>query len=65
MEAAARLLARLARFERLEQTGAPAVVVLTELRGLLVDADAWARCEGDERARSAVRELRRKAEGMS
>jgi hypothetical protein len=65
MEAAARLLARLARFERLEQTGAPTAVVLSELRGLLVDADAWALSEGDERARAAVRELRRKAEGMS
>jgi hypothetical protein len=65
MEAAARLLARLARFERLEQTGAPAAVVLSELRGLIVDADAWAQSEGDERAEAAVRELRRKAEGMS
>jgi hypothetical protein len=65
MEAAARLLSRLDRFELLELAGAPPAVVLTELRALLADAEAWAASEGDERADAAVRELRRKAEGMS
>jgi hypothetical protein len=65
VEAAAHLLARLDRFEQLERAGAPAAVVLDELRALLAAADVWVRSEGDERADTAVRELRRKAAGMS
>ena len=40
-------------------------VVLDELRALVREAEAWARLEGDERARSAVVRLRQEAEGMS
>jgi hypothetical protein len=65
VEAAARLLARLDRFERLERAGAPSAVVLEELHELLAAADEWVRSEGDDRADTAVRKLRRKAEGMS
>jgi len=65
VEPAAHLLARLDRFERLEQDGAPPDAVLAELRDLVAAAEAWARREGGARARTAARELRRKAEGMS
>ena len=39
-------------------------VLLGELRALVREAEAWARLEGDERARSAVTRLRHEAEGM-
>jgi hypothetical protein len=43
-------------------------VILGELRALIGEAEAWARLEGDERARGAARaaaeKLRGKAEGM-
>jgi hypothetical protein len=58
-----RLLARLARIERL-RTGAAPVLVLDELRRLVPEAEAWARSEGDARARAAVEKLREEAEGM-
>jgi hypothetical protein len=45
---------RLARIDALERNGAPPGVLLEELRGLVRDAEAWARVEGDERARTAV-----------
>ena len=40
-------------------------VMLDELRALVREAEAWARLEGDERARSAVIRLQQEAEGMS
>jgi hypothetical protein len=58
-----RLLARLARIERL-RTGAAPGLVLDELRRLVPEAEAWARSEGDARARAAVEKLREEAEGM-
>jgi len=45
---------RLERIEVLEREGAPPAVMLEELRGLVRDAEAWARIDGDERAREAV-----------
>ncbi len=58
-----RVLERLARIERLRET-APAATLLDELRLLLPEAEAWARAEGDARARAAVEKLREEAEGM-
>jgi hypothetical protein len=58
-----RVLARLARIERLRAT-APAATLLEELRLLVPEAEAWARAEGDGRARAAVEKLRGEAEGM-
>ena len=45
------MLARLRRIESLEQE------LREELRALAPEAAAWARAEGDERARRAAREL--------
>jgi hypothetical protein len=50
------VIARLERIEALEANGAPAGVLLDEVRGLLVDAEAWVRSEpaGTDLARSAL-----------
>jgi hypothetical protein len=58
-----RVLARLARIERLRATAPPATV-LGELRQLVPEAEAWARAEGDARAARAAQKLREEAEGM-
>jgi hypothetical protein len=58
-----RVLARLARIERLRATAPPATL-LGELRQLVPEAEAWARSEGDARATTAVEKLREEAEGM-
>ena len=42
--------------------GVPAL--LSELRQLVGEAEAWARAEGDRRACEAVEKLREEAEGM-
>ena len=55
MDEARAVLARLDRIEELEREGAPPGVLLEELRGLVQAAETWAKLEGDERARSAVR----------
>ena len=57
----------LARLERIEElrAGGPPGALLAELRALVPEAEAWARSEGDGRARSAATKLRREAEGMS
>jgi hypothetical protein len=65
MDEATRVLERLGRIEELERRSAPAGVLLGELRHLVREAEAWARLEGDERARSAVGKLREEAGGMS
>ncbi|HEY0417789.1 MAG TPA: hypothetical protein VGC78_15520 [Gaiellaceae bacterium] len=57
------VLRRLARIDRLRAV-APAAALLDELRLLLPEAEAWARAEGDARAKEAVRKLREEAEGM-
>ena len=54
MDEARAVLARLDRIEDLEREGAPPGVLLEELRGLVQAAEAWAKLEGDERARTAV-----------
>jgi hypothetical protein len=68
MDEAARVtesvLARLERIEAL-RTGGPPAALLAELRALVPEAEAWARAEGDGRARTAATKLREEAEGMS
>ena len=54
MDEARAVLARLDRIEALEREGAPPGALLEELRGLVQEAEAWARKEGGERARAAV-----------
>ena len=60
MDEARAVLARLERIEALEQTGGPAGVLLEEVRGLLVDAEAWVRAEpaGTDLAQSALERCR-------
>jgi hypothetical protein len=65
MDAAGRVLTRLERIERLDAAGAAPAAILAELRALVAEAETWARTEGDERARCAVAELRRRTEGLS
>ena len=54
MDEARAVIDRLERIEMLERGGAPPAVLLDELRGLVRDAEAWARLERDERAAAAV-----------
>ena len=68
MDEATRVLARLERIEALDRGRAGSAVLLGELRALVGEAEAWARLEGDARARGAARaaaeKLRGEAEGM-
>lgn len=57
MDEAERVLDRLRRIRELDQGRAPASVLLGELRGLVDEAEAWARLEGDERAGAAAEAL--------
>lgn len=57
------VLRRLQRIERL-RSGTQPSAVLDELRLLVPEAEAWARVEGDARARAAVQKLREESEGM-
>ena len=59
MDEAARVLERLRRIGTLERAPATAPLLLNELRELVREAEAWARLEGDVRARSAVEKLRK------
>ena len=54
MDEARAVLDRLDRISALERQGAPPAALLDELRGLVRDAEAWARREGDARAAGAV-----------
>jgi len=54
MDEARAVIERLDRIDVLERDGAPPAVLLEELRGLVHDAEAWARLEADERAAAAV-----------
>ena len=54
MDEARAVIDRLERIEVLEREGAPPTVVLEELRGLVHDAEVWARIEADDRANDAV-----------
>jgi hypothetical protein len=60
MDEARAVLARLERIEALEQTDAPAAVLLDEVRGLLREAEAWVRAEaaGTDLAESALERCR-------
>ena len=69
MDVVEQLLHRLRRIEQIGsasqaqgETGRHALV--EELRQLVGEAEAWARSEGDRRAREAVDKLREEAEGM-
>jgi hypothetical protein len=57
------VLRRLQRIEQLRGAAQPGTV-LDELRLLVPEAEAWARAEGDARARAAVQKLREGSEGM-
>lgn len=46
------------------RASAPVDALLGELRLLVPEAEAWARAEGDDRARAAAQKLREEAEGM-
>lgn len=63
MDEAARVLARLERIDELRSSGG-GTDLLAELRALVPEAEAWARAEGDARARAAASKLREEAEGM-
>jgi hypothetical protein len=55
MDEARAVLARLERVEALEREDAPVSALLTELRLLVTEAEAWARADRpDERAEDAV-----------
>ena len=76
MDEAGRLLARLTKIDDLRDQlreelrgpadchGGAAPELLAELRALVPEAEAWARAEGDTRARTAAAKLRVEAEGM-
>ena len=65
MDEARAVLARLERIEALEASGAPAGVLLDEVRGLLADAEVWARTEraGTDVAESALERCREALRG--
>jgi hypothetical protein len=58
MEEARRVLERLERIEALDRANATPAELLTELRGLLQEAEAWVRVEGGDSADEAVTKLR-------
>jgi hypothetical protein len=58
MDEARAVLERLERIEALDRAGADRPVLLAELRGLLVDAEAWSRAEGGGAGERAVDNLR-------
>lgn len=58
MDEVTAVLERLARIEALDAVGAPARDLLTELRALVGEAEAWSRVEGGDRSESAVERLR-------
>jgi hypothetical protein len=69
MDETDRVIARLARIDELRAGRLPGGgaerELLAELRALVPEAEAWARAEGDARARAAASKLRKGAEGMS
>ena len=58
MDEARKVVERLDRIEELEERGAEPAELLAELRGLLHEAEAWARVEGGDAADEAVMRLR-------
>jgi hypothetical protein len=65
MDEARAVLARLERIESLERGGADAGAVLSELRVLMEEAQAWARRERDTDADDAVARLRDSLRGAA
>jgi hypothetical protein len=61
MDEARAVLRRLERIEALEREGAHPSAILAELQELVHEAEAWARCEGDERASTAAAALQERA----
>lgn len=59
MEQALRVIERLERIEALDRASADPAELLAEVRGLLLDAEAWVRVEGGDAADEAVIRLRR------
>jgi len=53
-EVAEAVLGRIERIQELDRAEAPPAVLLHELRQLVVEAEEWARAEGDARARAAA-----------
>lgn len=54
MDEARAVLERLERIEILDREGAPATLMLAEVRELLREAETWSKAEGDARASAAV-----------
>jgi hypothetical protein len=65
MDEADRVLERLTRIDGLRLAGGPPAKLLVELRALVHESEAWARAEGDARARAAAAKLRERTEGMA
>jgi hypothetical protein len=61
MDEAAKVIDRLARIQTLDRAASSPSRLLDELRALVTEAEAWARLEGDLRARSAITKLREEA----
>ncbi len=58
MDESKAVVKRLTRIDALERGGAAPLEILAELRLLVGEAEAWARREGDERAKSAAAGVR-------
>ena len=58
MDEARAVLERLERIEALDRAGTDRPLLLTELRGLLADAEAWSKVEGGDAGECAVDNLR-------
>jgi hypothetical protein len=58
MDEAKAVLERLERIETLDRAGAGRSELLTELRALLADAEAWSKVEGGDAGECAVGGLR-------
>jgi hypothetical protein len=58
MEESRAVLERLERIEALDRAGADRPELLTELRALLGEAEAWSRAEGGDAGECAVERLR-------
>ena len=61
MDEARAVMKRLDRIEALQREGANPAAVLAEMQALVAEAEAWARIEGDERAREAAAALAARA----
>lgn len=57
MDEARAVIERLDRIDALERDGASPAALLAELQALVREAEAWARLDGDERAKAAVATL--------